>query len=947
MKGSRNKKRIAALVMSMLLLFCSVPMTALGFQETGTTTEQTGSQPDTVRESTEMPAKEDPLPDEGQNSQSGEGEKEETASAETDQEGTAGDISETPGDQENGGEAEEGTGDQNSTVDEGENAAGTGEAENGLTDQEQQQDPDGQTEADETEEAETPEAPQDQEESSPEDQETESFAVPLTAALSDPGSQAGAPEHHKYIRCNGEDSYTLTLDVKGMYDSETNPKKLDVLLIVDRSGSMDYSMGRRQTRMDVLKDIITRDGGLSDAILNNSAIDGRMAVVSYSGSKDDEGRRNTYNDASTNCEWTDKRSAVNYSVNRLSANGGTNCEAGLRTGAEVLQSARSDAQKIVIFLSDGQPTYRYDSDGRTAGDGSSDGGGRCASAAYTQAEKITGLEAFYVVGISNESPTDFLNTLATKPGANDRHVYQANDADDLSQVFDKITAGLTEYVCRNVTISDTLSEYVEIPESGLSGRVSAVNENGETQDISGVGIRVSYDSATRTVTAVFPKGYQLNREWTYSVSFDVTPSQTAYDTYADAGYNATGSEGSDAPGNHTSEGKEGFYSNTSASLTYTYGTDNAQPQTVDYVEKPVVQVSSVSIPVEKRWVGVEGTETPGSVTVHLYRDDQPEPYRTITLSADSGWKGEFSRLAKGHTYRVEEAEIPGYISEITEDSSGGYVITNTYDLKEVTVTKQWMDADNADKVRPSSIQVQLMNGKTPVGDPVLLGYGEDGGLLEGTTVSQDGNAWSYTWTKLPKTDENGREISYTAKEISEITGYETSYSEDGLTITNTRLPSLTVEKKVTGAMGDKTAEFRIEITLKDSSGEDLSGTYCYTKTLQDGTSTMGGAAVENGKLTVSLKDGETYTLSGLPAGCSYSVEENADDASGYQVTYQENKEGTLDKSCQVTVVNNREEIPATGIGGLGNGILPAAAGGAVLLLALGVGSVFRRRYRNS
>ena len=47
------------------------------------------------------------------------------------------------------------------------------------------------------------------------------------------------PEHHKYIRYNGNDSYTLTLDVKGAYASESIRPKVDVLLIIDRSGSMD------------------------------------------------------------------------------------------------------------------------------------------------------------------------------------------------------------------------------------------------------------------------------------------------------------------------------------------------------------------------------------------------------------------------------------------------------------------------------------------------------------------------------------------------------------------------------------------------------------------------------------------------------------------------------------------------------------------------------------
>lgn len=71
-------------------------------------------------------------------------------------------------------------------------------------------------------------------------------------------TQDSSPEHHKFIRYNGDDSYTLTLNVKGMYDSEKVTPKLDVLLIVDRSGSMDEKYGSGNsapTRMEKLQEV--------------------------------------------------------------------------------------------------------------------------------------------------------------------------------------------------------------------------------------------------------------------------------------------------------------------------------------------------------------------------------------------------------------------------------------------------------------------------------------------------------------------------------------------------------------------------------------------------------------------------------------------------------------------------------------------------------------------
>ena len=103
--------------------------------------------------------------------------------------------------------------------------------------------------------------------------------------------------------------------------------------------------------MAVLKNVVSGTNGLTEAILGTrSTLDARMAVVSYSGNKSD----GTYNDAWAEQVWTDSKATIDNSVKSISAYGGTNWEAGLRTGAELLGKCRSDAQKIVVFLSDGE-----------------------------------------------------------------------------------------------------------------------------------------------------------------------------------------------------------------------------------------------------------------------------------------------------------------------------------------------------------------------------------------------------------------------------------------------------------------------------------------------------------------------------------------------------------------------------------------------------------------
>ena len=167
-----------------------------------------------------------------------------------------------------------------------------------------------------------------------------------------------APAHRKYIKYNGEDSYTLTLDVTGKYDSTLSKPKIDVVLIVDTSGSMDEPMGEK-SRLEVLQDVVTEKGGLSDSIFNNDQIDARMTVVTYYGLEDYR-YSSPWDDATwVNGAWATTKSEVDQIVNGIRVNkekSGTNCQAGLRTAKEALAKADSSARKIVIFLSDFQRT---------------------------------------------------------------------------------------------------------------------------------------------------------------------------------------------------------------------------------------------------------------------------------------------------------------------------------------------------------------------------------------------------------------------------------------------------------------------------------------------------------------------------------------------------------------------------------------------------------------
>ncbi len=98
-------------------------------------------------------------------------------------------------------------------------------------------------------------------------------------------------------------------------------------------------------------------------------------------------------------------------------------------------------------------------------------------------------------------------------------------------------------------------------------------------------------------------------------------------------------------------------------------------------------------------------------------------------------------------------------------------ITNTLTgTTEVSGTKTWNDNNNNDRVRPSSITVWLRQDET---------------FYQSAVVTADDN-WTYTFTNLPKYDDNGELYTYVITE-EDVENYVPSYTTEGnyYDITNT------------------------------------------------------------------------------------------------------------------------------------------------------------------
>ena len=177
--------------------------------------------------------------------------------------------------------------------------------------------------------------------------------------------------------------------------------------------------------------------------------------------------------------------------------------------------------------------------------------------------------------------------------------------------------------------------------------------------------------------------------------------------------------------------------------------------------------------VRKVWSDGNANHASESITVNLLKDGRVE--RSQVLNAENGWAYTFDRLLEGHTWTVEEADVPaGYtVSYRTVGTMTTIINTKKTPSKpdsdpsyplDVVVRKVWSSDDMKD--RPDSVTVTLYNGDVPY-ETVRLGAW---------------NNWTYTWKDLSAYG------NWQVIESNIPKGYVPSYSVSGnvVTITNTR-----------------------------------------------------------------------------------------------------------------------------------------------------------------
>lgn len=682
--------------------------------------------------------------------------------------------------------------------------------------------------------------------------------------------------HEKYATLRDDGTYDLTLTVAGKKGTETNKAKLDVIYILDKSGSMKEDFGGTSKRIAASNAITA----LTKSLKQNVNIDARFSMVTFSGNKTTgmwrQGDTKTWDDAEVAVSWTTDAGTIERG-SKPTSNGGTNYQAGIRTAKELLTSKRARAMTAVIFISDGDPTFYYNPDGYTRGDGNNDGNGGadnlkvCLDAAKNEIANL-GVNYFYTVGVGKASDYVNLSDLCSASGVSGAKNFDGTNTDELTKAFSTIESDILTFLCSNVSIQDVLSENVEVVKdkdgvfkslkivvTGKDGKTIVEGDNKVTfQDgTQNVTLKAGYDSKTKTITLDFPAEYQLNAEYTYKVIANIDATEKAYENYRknltdNKDENEKGYKDAADAGTGTHAGEKGMYTNenSEAKMTYTFRGE----EYTELYDKPVIKLHPGKLILEKE---VEGLDSLTPEQLEQYKANLKFKIKVKTKNDTS--------------LKEEEITLTAFAKESNGNEDSG---------------------SDSNTNRKNKYIYTVMEGINPGSFYEIT---EDGGEVEG-----------YTWeTAADKKSENGTIV----KDETEKVFFKNTYSRK-------KIP-LIINKTVEGNMSEKRKEFAFSITLKDANGTayELSD-----EEIKDvGFSTKGED--QKGVYTFTLKDGESKEFS-LPYGCKYTISEEDYSSSGYKTYIGEKKEEnqkrateeeTLTQKTEINFLNKKEVIPPTGV----------------------------------
>lgn len=537
------------------------------------------------------------------------------------------------------------------------------------------------------------------------------FLKSFTVDDTKPGQGSGnnqsldSPATEKKLTDNGDGTYDLSLSVTGKSKSSSESTKADVLIVFDTSGSMKESVwGSNRRRMAIAKDTLKK---LTNKLLsqNSAGYPDRiqLSLITFA------------SDTSEATTWTSDEETFDNYIDNATADGGTNWEAALYKANTVKH--REDAEKYVIFISDGEPTFYKGTEKAKENQDVELSYWFAKDDAYSLVQNGNN---FYTISVfESDSVAGYMENLT-------RYAYSGTDAPNAKYPYGRCQSAADQTAIENAfaniidEITHNLGYQSVAINDELTGMTSSVFVNGkagsfryEVTDGKGMEVNLtpnqdgslSYkiDGKTKTFHGaeykdekvtwnMDPSGdnpFVLDNGYTYKTIFTVWPSQKAYDLvaklkngtiqYSDLTDDQKKqiNEKKDDSGNteyvlKTNTNAEIEYSTISTTIINGQEKKEVKKQEPETITNPEgIQINIPSINIQKKWDDNHHESfRPKKIQFKLVQDKDTENKFVLIngeLSSDNDWKStcyvspglispDKKLLEEGHTYDIVEVD---------------------------------------------------------------------------------------------------------------------------------------------------------------------------------------------------------------------------------------------------------------------------------------------------